>query len=113
MDRRSFLIGIAKVTLSGIAVAALPGSLVAAVRAANPETTALGRLFRGTRDGRVLESLDNGKTWQRRTNFGQHCSILALRERGGQLYVQVGVQRYSFYLRSSDAHTWYTVEQAG
>jgi hypothetical protein len=44
MDRRSFLIRIAKITLSGIAVAGLPGSLMAAVRR-NPRPL-LGRLFR-------------------------------------------------------------------
>ena len=113
MNRRSFLIRIAQVTLGGIVAAALPGSLIAAVRAADPETAALGKLFRGTRQGQVLESLDGGQTWHPRANFGKHCAILALRERGGQLYVQVGVQRNSFYLRSSDARTWYTVEQAG
>ncbi len=112
MNRRSFLIGIAQLTLGGIVVAGLPGRLIASVLAANPEARALGRSFKGTRDGQILESLDNGKTWQRCADFGQRCSIVALREREGQLYVQVGVQGHSFYLRSSDAHKWYTVEPA-
>jgi len=111
MNRRSFLIGIAKVTLSGIAVAALPGSLMVAVRAADPEAAALGKLFKGTRDGRVLESLDGGQTWQPRANFGKHCAILALAEHQGQLWAQVGLLGHSFYLTSSDALTWYTVPQ--
>ena len=113
MNRRSFLIGIAKVTLSGIAVAALPGSLMAAVRLADPEAIALGKLFKGTRNGRVLESLDGGQTWQPRANFGKHCAVLALVERQGQLWAQIGLQGYSFFLTTSDARTWYTVEQAG
>jgi len=111
MNRRHFLIGIAKVTLSGIAVAALPGSMMVAVRAADPEATALGKLFKGTRDGRVFESLDGGQTWQPRANFGKHCAILALAEHQGQLWAQVGLQGHSFYLTSSDARTWRTVPQ--
>ncbi len=109
MDRRNFLKGM----LGGIGIVALPSLLTGApLRAPKRfvEATVFGRLFRGTRDGRILESLDGGKTWNLIADFGEHCSILAIFEHNGEIYTEVGILGYSFFLRSPDALVWRTVE---
>jgi hypothetical protein len=73
------------------------------------QTTALGKMYRGTRDGLVFESGDGAKTWQQVANFGSHCAVQALQERRGRLQAQVGVAGYGFALTSSDARLWRTV----
>lgn len=104
MNRRSFLIGTAKVALGVAVAAALPGNVYA-----EPQARAFGRLYKGTFDGRILESLDNGQTWQRVMNFGPHLVVWQVREKSGQLYAQIGLQRHSFWLKSADARQWVTV----
>jgi hypothetical protein len=72
------------------------------------QTDALGKKYRGTRDGRVLESVDGGRTWQQVASFGSHCAVQALSNRQGQLRARIGVQGYSFALISADARLWRT-----
>lgn len=69
---------------------------------------ALGKQYRGTRDGLVLESMDGGKTWQQVANFGSHCAVQALSSRQGQLQAWIGVKGYRFALISADARLWHT-----
>jgi hypothetical protein len=69
---------------------------------------ALGKQYRGTRDGLVFESADRGKTWQQVANFGSHCAVQALSDRRGQLQARVGVAGHDFALTSSDGRKWYT-----
>jgi microcystin-dependent protein len=66
----------------------------------------------GTLDGRIFESLDNGKTWQPRANFGKQCLIQGIYECNGKLYAQVGIGRHSFVAESRDGRTWYTLNWA-
>jgi hypothetical protein len=68
-----------------------------------------GKKYRGTRDGRVLESVDGGQTWQQVANFGSHCSVRALSAGRGQIQAQIGVAGYKFVLTSTDARVWRTV----
>ena len=72
------------------------------------QADALGKKYRGTRDGRVLESVDGGRTWQQVASFGPHCAVHTLSNRQGQLRVRIGVQGYSFALISTDARLWRT-----
>lgn len=69
---------------------------------------ALGKQYRGTRDGLVFESVDRGKTWQQVANFGSHCAVQALTARQGQLQARIGVAGYDFALTSADGRKWYT-----
>jgi hypothetical protein len=115
MNRRTFLKGAATSAVSGLALLMLPGlpvgpaSQASRVFASTALTQAGGRMLRGTRDGLLLESLDGGLTWKRIFNFGSHCPVLGICERQGDLYVEVGLQQYSFFLKSADARTWHTV----
>ena len=90
----------------------MPGLPVALQVVAAPallHSQALGRTFKGTPDGWILESLDIGKTWRPIANFGTHCSIQALFERQDKIHAQVGVLAHSFLLVSTDARMWRTL----
>jgi photosystem II stability/assembly factor-like uncharacterized protein len=111
MNRRDFLKTVAQTSLTALAAVTLP-QLQGSVRAASPvdiRTVAGNRKLLGTLDGRIFESLDGGKTWQPRANFGGQCSILDIYERNGKIYAQVGIGRYSFVVESRDGRTWYTL----
>ncbi len=69
---------------------------------------AAGKKYKGTNDGRVLESVDGGKTWQQVANFGSQCAIQSLSNRQGQLQAWIGIEGYRFSLTSTDARIWYT-----
>jgi hypothetical protein len=111
MNRRDFLKTVAQTSLTAIAVVALP-QLRGSTRSTSPidvRTVAGSRKLLGASDGRILESLDRGKTWLPRANFGEQCSILDIYERNGKIYAQVGIGRYSFVVESRDGRTWYTL----
>ncbi len=111
LNRRDFLKVMAQISTTGLTLAllaGLPARMSLNVSPAPVQAEALGRKFRGTSDGRVFESLDGGRTWQLIANFGEHCSILTLFERQSQVYAQIGVQGYSFLVRSPNARLWYT-----
>ena len=67
-----------------------------------------GRQLQGTSNGRLLESLDGGLTWQKIADFGSHCSIQAIQERQGLLYLRIGLLQYHFFLQSADGRRWLT-----
>ena len=112
MNRRDFLKVIARVSITGLAVAMLPQvstGMQLDASLAGTEADVLGRRLRGTFDGLILESIDGGRTWQRIANFGKHCSVWAIREQHDQIYTRIGVKGYQFVLRSTDGRTWRTV----
>jgi len=72
--------------------------------------TAFGSsLLRGTQDGKVFQSLDQGQTWQLLASFGSHCAVNNLLTRSGQLYIQLAVAGHTFWLSSTDARSWRTL----
>ncbi|MBP7864534.1 MAG: hypothetical protein KA419_01185 [Acidobacteria bacterium] len=86
MTRKDFL------RLLGLSAAGLfvPGKLLAA----DPKPTAPpgdavpagGRLFRGTADGRILQSLDGGKVWTLHADLGETNAVR-------RIYVEDGLTR--------------------
>ena len=111
MQRRDFLKGTGLLLL-GLTPLMLPQFQTLVANALlGPEAELGSQRFRGARHGQILESLDGGKSWQPRVNFGEHCSVLQLFERGGQLYARLGVQGFGFYLSSKDGRAWYTVDR--
>jgi hypothetical protein len=67
-----------------------------------------GRLFRGTRDGRILASRD-GAAWSRTADFGEECRVQELVAAGGSLAVRIGYHGFTFRLVSADGVAWRTV----
>lgn len=86
MTRKDFL------RLLGLSAAGLcvSGKLLAAVPGTAPPpggaVAAGGRLFRGTADGRILQSLDRGKTWTLHANLGKTNAVK-------RIYVEDGLTR--------------------
>jgi hypothetical protein len=114
MNRREFLIRAAQVPLIGLLAALLPGEVAAAGQnrtlASRTWATAFGRLFKGTSDGEILESLDGGMSWQRAVNFGEGYAVNVLSQEADLLYARVDFASGSFHLKSADGRTWYTLD---
>ena len=110
LSRRNF-IRAAGLATGGLILASVPlvgaGELIAA-GSGNAVVNALGRQYLGTADGLIFESVDGGQNWQRVANFGQHCAVLTLRERQGQLHGLIGLKDHHFTLTSANARTWRT-----
>ncbi len=105
-SRRAFL---KAAGLAAGAVLLAPSSALGAGNYFTAYVEAPGKLYRGTRDGLVFESVDGGHSWQQVANFGKHCAIAALREKQKQIQADVVVQGYHFFLTSADARVWYTM----
>ena len=106
MLRRDFL------KLSGFFSAALLAGLAPAANiAALPvEAELAGKLYRGTRDGLIYVSEDDGRSWSLHTRFGSHLSVghvyVDLR---GRLAVMLICEGYDFRVTlSPDSRTWRT-----
>jgi anaerobic selenocysteine-containing dehydrogenase len=108
MDRRDFLKGAAGASLAMGLAALLPGRQASA-RGMQPAGVAAR--FRGSSDGRIYESADNGATWQLRADFGVQCAITEVFERGGQVYARIKVQGHPFVVQSWDGRKWYAMRQ--
>ncbi len=105
ISRRSFL-KTAGVVAGGAALAAwLPGLM---------NSPALARwrgwLLRGTADGQIHASDDDGQTWRKVADFGPGCRVRRIQPGREQLQAEVEFQGRPFTLASSDAQTWYTPE---
>jgi hypothetical protein len=95
MDRRDFL------KFTGLASSSLflvSSPLKTALRF--PVQVAVGnKMYRGTAEGQVHVSDDQGKTWKLHTNFGPDCPILDIfADRHGQVALQAGYKVNSFRL---------------
>ena len=112
MNRRGFIKTITTTALAGLAAIFLPGftnSIFHTKPQAYLKSQALSRIFRGTANGRLQETLDSGGiNWKPIANFGSQCAIVAIYERGTNLYLEVGIQQYRFFLTSTDARVWRT-----
>lgn len=109
MNRRSFLKTMAVVSGAAAAYAFTGTPVGKAAAAFQPRPVELafqGRLLRGMPDGKLLESRDDGQSWQKIADFGSRCAVLALLERDGLVYAQVGHKNFSFLLKSANARVW-------
>ncbi len=66
------------------------------------------RLYRGTSDGRVLESVDLGKTWQATANFGKELNIQVISATRQGLEIQLAYQGLPIRLKSPNGRVWYS-----
>jgi hypothetical protein len=104
MNRREFLklgggIAFASIAASPISyIANLP------VEAAGPG----GKIYRGTRDGSIHISEDNGKSWQLHSKFGPDCPILDIfTGLDGRLYTRAAFKQGTFHLvLSQNGTSW-------
>lgn len=103
MDRRDFFKGAVSATVALGMAALLPKAQTSAQRL--PASVASFR-FRGSSDGRIYELSGDGVIWQPRANFGAHCAIPEVYERGGKVFARVVVQGHAFTLQSADGRRW-------
>lgn len=66
-------------------------------------------LFRGTLNGVVQASEDNGKTWSKKMDFGNEIQIIDLINDNEKLVVSLGIGGHSFKLSSDDGQKWMTI----
>ncbi len=103
MKRRRF---IKSLTTLPIAMALL--SLTSSPNAKAASTQIASQRFRGTADGRVFESPDEGKSWQQCAHFGSACAIRRPETRSDTLIALIEIQGYPFALESGDGRLWRT-----
>lgn len=106
MDRRQFLSAATAVTAVGLMHLATPRLF-----ATNGLAPILSPMFyRGTKDGKLYETNDGGKTWQLIADFGSHCAIdRVVIHKNGDTAVKLVCAGYTFDLYSTDARVWRTV----
>ncbi len=80
-------------------------------QSASLEVESQGRLYRGTSDGKVLVSVDAGKSWQLHTDFGP---IYVVRNMGtnlqGLVLARLRFNEHSFELAlGQNGKTWRTI----
>jgi len=114
MTRREFFGQAVRISFSAVAALALPVVFPvfgAGLLSVMLYSQSLNKSIQGTRDGRILESFDSGKTWQTIARFGSHCAVIGLREEQNQIFAQLSVQGHTFLLASRSGHEWRTTDR--
>jgi hypothetical protein len=109
LNRRDFL------KLTGLVLSA--GAVLSTTQAiehgarlfADPQILFDKDLIRGTSDGTILSSSDDGKTWNKLVGFGKCHPILQLAQKDEQIYADLSLGSHHFWLRSADGREWFTV----
>jgi hypothetical protein len=75
------------------------------------QATAGGKMYRGSLDGKIYVSADQGQTWAMHTSLGEASSILGLFTlTNGQVVAEVWFQGHPFHLAlTPDGRSWRTV----
>lgn len=70
---------------------------------------AKGALYRGSRNGRIYTSTDNGKTWTQMADFGPDFVVRGVaRDFKGQIYARLQYSSRSFDIHLlEDGRTWW------
>ena len=107
MKRRDFL----NATM-GAAVSFAGASTLAGVHWWTPTTSgpAWAQQFRGSSNGWIHASTDEGRTWQPHSYFGSHCVIPAVLVRGDTVFARVEVGGHPFALQLTNRRTWLTTD---
>lgn len=74
-----------------------------------PQVEFKNLLFRGTYNGLVQASDDNGKTWVKKMNFGNEIRIIDLVKVNDTLVTRLGIGNNTFELVSDDGQKWLTL----
>jgi hypothetical protein len=114
MNRRDFLRGAAGAALAFGLAALQPGKRASSqspqAGAPGTQASAVTPRFRGSSDGRIYELSQDGVTWQPRANFGKHCAITEVVERGGKVVARIEVQGHPFIVQSPDGRRWHALD---
>jgi hypothetical protein len=112
MQRRDFLkvLGVGTASVAVLSATAVPVREWFLSSFLTVQTTFGNSLLRGTLDGRIFQSLDDGHTWERVFFFGSHCTVDNLLTQNEQVFARISVEGIPFWIYSTDAKTWRTVD---
>lgn len=69
----------------------------------------VAKQYQGTRDGKILESLNGGASWTQVANFGDRFVVQSITTPAdGSLTATVVFATHAFTLHSTDGRTWRT-----
>lgn len=74
-----------------------------------PKITFQEQLFRGTFDGLIERSKDNGQSWEKMMNFGGHIQVEGFRIVQERLIASLKLGHHSFLVESMDGRIWKTI----
>ena len=107
LNRKDFLKIAGLVFASG---AVLPAAIQKSIELVADPQIRFGRdLIRGTAQGAILSSSDEGSTWKQIANLGKSNTVLQLVEKDQEIYANLSLGSLDFWLKSADAQTWFTV----
>jgi len=106
MQRREFLrstTAIALATAGGVALGGMVDETTAAAASARTR-------YRGTRDGRILLSRDDGHTWRLLTSLGTKLDVRRMREVGERVTTRAVYGHHGAFtlVLQADGRTWRT-----
>jgi hypothetical protein len=84
------------------------GSVFSPIEQAPNQVAFNGKIYRGTHDGKILESAPEVLVWSVKTNFGQECSVKSMSVMENNLQVRLDFHGLPIYLQSHDGQIWYT-----
>lgn len=108
-NRRDFLKFAGFVLASGALLRAYPTIENGVQFFADPQVRLGNYLMRGTVDGSILSSDNEGQTWQKLVSFGEPHAILQLEQKNERIYANLSLHSQEFWLQSADGQKWYTV----
>jgi hypothetical protein len=108
-NRRDFLKLAGVVFASGAVLPTYPTIENSVRLLADPQIRFGKVLLRGTAHGTIFSSGDEGNTWKQLANFGEDHPVLQFAQTGEQVYANIGLGSYGFWLGSADARRWFTV----
>jgi len=66
------------------------------------------RIFRGTFDGIIQSSKDDGQSWEKMMNFGNHIQVVDFNINQDRLIAKLKLGHNSFQVESMDGRIWKT-----
>jgi len=104
VTRREFL------TIAGISAGVVSTyPLIEKVIRLYPEIHFQNLLYRGTFDGFIQASNDDGQTWQQQMNFGSHIQVVNFEIDRNRLFATLKLGNHAFLVESEDGKIWKTV----
>ncbi len=103
MNRREFIVTCTQVSLAGLITLGTPQLLYAKSPA---QVEFKGNLLKGTEDGKILSSSDNGLTWNVLAKLGEHNQVYRLAQSRHHAFVKINHHGHHFVLKSLDGETW-------
>ncbi|PKO05079.1 MAG: hypothetical protein CVU41_13645 [Chloroflexi bacterium HGW-Chloroflexi-3] len=67
------------------------------------------RIFRGTFDGIIKSSMDDGQSWENMMNFGSHIQVVDFKTNHDKLIAKLKLGHHDFLVESLDGRIWKTI----